>query len=322
MPHTNVGPYATTPVPRVNALPPHPPELVAKARALLAGTLELVAHAPAAAQLTRMVEAKFSVHAERAAAAAAAVVGVSPLDLLTATLCYDLLLGFSGMGCSTLAVSSPAGPLLARNMDWVPAVKVARASCLVDDTFGVNAGFLGMIGVVTGLSKNGFAVALNATFGGADPGGFPMLLFLRHVCDTATDYRHALEMVKTERLMSGGVITLVGITNDERAVVERTSTKAAVRSAHRDEPLVATNHYRSLAAPDVCPRYDHLAAHAGRQSPLALLLHPNVLQEITAQHVVLCPATQSAEMFTPTHLMAEGAEDEFSVAEVLGFFGR
>ncbi len=318
MPHTNVGPYAIQPVPRVSAEPPHPPELVAHSKSLLSGTLELVSHAPAAGQLARMVAAKYPVHAARAATAGA-VVGVSPLDLLTATLCYDLLLGFSGMGCSTLAVATPAGPVLARNMDWVPAGKVARASCLVDDTFGVNAGFLGMIGVVTGLSKNGFAVALNATFGGADPAGYPMLLFLRHVCDTATDYREALEMVKTERLMAGGVITVVGVTNDERAVVERAPTAAAVRSPHGDEPVFATNHYRSLSAPHACPRYDHMTAHAGRRPPLDVLTHPEVLQTITAQHVQLCPATGTSEMHVPTHLLTAG-EEEYTLAEMVGFF--
>jgi isopenicillin-N N-acyltransferase like protein len=172
---------------------------------------------------------------------------VDPYQLLTATLCYDLctelLHKFSGMGCSTLAVATPAGPVLARNMDWVPAGAVARASCLLNDTFGVNAGFLGMVGVVTGMSKNGFAVALNATFGGGDPAGFPMLLFLRHVCDTAANYRQALDMVKAERLMSGGVITVVGLKNDERAVVERTPTTAAVRTprgVNRSSPPTTT----------------------------------------------------------------------------------
>jgi hypothetical protein len=317
MPHTNVGPYAITPVPRVSAAGPHPPELVATSKDLLAATLELLTHAPLAGLLARTVAAKFPVHADRANHAAA-VVGVDPMSLLTATLCYDLLLGFSGMGCSTMAVATPAGPVLARNMDWVPAGKVARASCLIDDTFGTNAGFLGMIGVVTGLSRHGFAVALNATFGGGDPTGYPMLLFLRHVCDTATSYARAFEMVKAERLMSGGVITLVGMANDERAVVECMPGKYVVRTANGGEPLLATNHYRLLARPESCPRYDHLTANAGRP-PLEVLTHPQVLQTITAQHVQLCPATMSAEMRVPTHLLT-AADEEYTLAEMVGFF--
>lgn len=311
--------YATQPVPRVSAALPHSPELVAKSKALFTSTLELVSHSPAASQLARMVAAKFPVHAGRAKQAAA-IVGVDPLDLLTATLCYDLLLGFSGMGCSTMAVATPAGPVLARNMDWVPAGKVARASCLVDDVFGVNAGFLGMIGVVTGLSKNGFAIALNAAFAGVDPAGFPMLLFLRHVCDTAMNYRDALDMVKSERLMAGGIITVVGERNDERAVVERTPTRAAVRSPRGDEPVFATNHHRSLSAPPACPRYDYMAAHAHRRPPMEVLTHPEVLQTITAQHVVMCPATQSAEMYVPQHFLAADATEDYTLTEMLGFF--
>lgn len=317
MPHTNVGPYATTPVPRVSDLSSPPPELVARSKELFAGTLELMGGAAAVAPFARLVAARFPGHAERARSAAA-VVGVDPLALLSAHLCYDALLGSSGMACSTMAVATPAGPVLARNMDWFPEARVARASCLVSEAFGVNAGFVGMIGVVTAMSKNGFAVALNAAFGGSDPTGYPLLLFLRQVCDTAADFAEAVGMAERERLAAGGIITVVGVTNDERAVVERTPTKAAVRSPRGDDPLFATNHYRSLSAPHSCPRYDHMAANAGRP-PLEVLTHPEVLQTITAQHVQLCPATMAAEMSVPSHLLT-AVEEEYTLAEMAGFF--
>jgi hypothetical protein len=318
MPHSNVGPYATTPVPRVDAALPPPAEMVARSKELFAGTLELMGGAAAVVPLARMVAARFPVHAERARSAAAAV-GVDPLHLLSAHLCYDALLGSSGMACSTLALAGERGPVLARNMDWFPEARVARASCLVTESFGTNAGFVGMIGVVTAMSKSGFAVALNAAFGGSDPTGYPLLLFLRHVCDTATSYEQAVEVVKSERLAAGGVVTVVGRRNDERAVVERTPTRAAVRVPKGDEPLAATNHYRQLARPEVCPRYEHLIAHAGRHPPLEVLTHPEVLQTITAQHVLVCPATGAAEMSVPTHLLT-AAEGEYTLAEMAGFF--
>ena len=306
------------PVPRVSGEPPYPPDLVAKSNGLMRATLDLLGHASAATQLARMVAAKYPVHAERAKANAA-VIGVDPLELLTANLCYDFALGMSGMGCSTMALAGPDGPVLARNMDWFPEAKVARASCLVTEDYGVNAGFLGMLGVVTAQSRNGFCVCLNAALGGSDLTGYPVLLFLRHVLDTATSYREALEMVTTERLMTGGIVTVVGTRNDERAVVERLPNRAAVRSATGDEPLLATNHYRALAAAEGCPRYDHLAANAGRQPPLEVLTSRQVLQEITAQHVVLCPAKQTAEMFVPRHLLAEDYREGLSVVDAMGF---
>lgn len=312
-------PSSYQPVPRVSGRPHYPPELVDRSKALFAGTLDLMGGAAAVAPLARMVAARFPAHFERATEAAG-VVGVDPLDLFTAHLCYDALLGSGGMGCSTLALAGPAGPVLARNMDWVPEAAVARASCLVDEEFGTNAGFLGLVGAVTGLSRRGFAVALNAAFGGADMTGYPMLLFLRHVLDTAADFREALAMAKAERLMAAGIITLVGTADDERAVVERTPTRAAVRMPKGDEPLAATNHHRALARPELCPRYDHLIAHAGRQPPLEVLTHPGVLQTITAQHVVFCPATQAAEMYVPTRLLAAGVGTGYTRDELRGLF--
>ena len=316
---TNAEGYSYESVATVAGEPPYPPELVAESKALLAGTLDIVKMLPHARQVVELVAAKYPVHAGRARVAAA-VIGIDPLDLLTANLCYDLLLGLSGMGCSTLALAGTDGPILARNMDWFPEAKVARASRLIAAEYGVNAGFLGLIGAVTGLSRNGFCVCLNATFGGSDPDGYPVLLFLRHVLDTATGYRQALDMVASERLMTGGIVTVVGTRNDERAVVERTPRRANVRSAAGAEPLFATNHYRDLAAAEACPRYDHLSAYAGKHPPLEVLTSRHVLQTITAQHVVMCPATQTAEMFVPSHLLSADYREELSIAELIGFF--
>src|SRR5262249_28543105 len=149
----------------------------AKSKNLLGATLGLFQPFAQSKVVARAAFARYPVHAERAKAAAE-VVGVEPVDLLAANLCYDILMGMSVMGCSTLALAGEDGPVLARNMDWFPAEKIAKASCLVAEDFGTNAGFIGMLGVVTGLSKRGFCVALNAAFGGSDPSGYPMLLFL------------------------------------------------------------------------------------------------------------------------------------------------
>ena len=204
-------------------------------------------------------------------------------------------------------------------MDWFPAEKIAKASCLVEEDYGVNAGFVGMLGSVTGMSKRGFCVCLNAAFGGSDPIGYPVLLFLRHVLDTAANYGDALAMVRTERLMSGGIVTVVGTRNDERAVVERTPTRAVVRTAGVEEPLMATNHFRTLAEPEVCPRYDYMKLHAGRTPATEILTSRRVLQEISAQHVVMSPATQAVEMFVPSHLLSDDVQEEMTPMDLSRF---
>jgi hypothetical protein len=78
---------------------------------------------------------------------------------------------------------------------------------------------------------------------------------------------------------------------------------------------VVTNHYLLLAAPDPCPRYDHLDRHAPRlparpsdEELLALLNHPDVRASITAQHIVARPAAGSLRLYVPDDL-DDGADD-------------
>ena len=66
---------------------------------------------------------------------------------------------------------------------------------------------------------------------------------------------------------------------------------------------MATNHYRALSRPESCGRYAHLAVKAGKTPPLEILTHHEVLQSITAQHVIFQPATGRAEMYVPSHLL-------------------
>jgi len=311
--------YSYEPVPTVKGAIPYPPDLLAKSKDLLQGTLALLEGLGPCEALARAVMRRYPVHAERTTQAAG-VIGVSPVGLMTGNLCYDILAGTGAMACSTLALPGEDGPVLARNMDWFPAEKIAKASCVVREEYGENAGFLGMLGVVTGMSKAGFGLCLNAAFAGTDPQGYPMLLFLRHVMDTATSFADALEMLQRERLMSGGIITLVGTRNDERAIMERGPTAAVVRRAIADEPLMATNHFRALASPQECSRYECMAERVGEVPALEVLTDRRVLQEITAQHVVMCPATQSCKMFVPTHLR-EAPSVTVLVSDLLKFVG-
>jgi hypothetical protein len=315
---TSAEGYRYESVPTVEGRPPFPDNLVARSKSLLTATLKMFDELGLGTDTGSRVLAKYPAHAERARVAAT-VIGVKPVELLTANLCYDLLIGLNVLGCSTLALAGNDGPVLTRNMDWFPAEKIAKASCLVAEDYGINAGFVGMLGCATGMSRRGFCVCLNEARGGSDPSGYPVLLFLRHVLDTATSYAEALAMVRTERLMSGGIITVVGTRNDERAVVERSPTRAVVRAAAGDEPLMATNDFRALAEPEECPRYNYMARHVGKATAMDILTNSEVLQDITAQHVVMCPATQTAEMFVPSHLLPDDVQEEMKLADLLIF---
>jgi hypothetical protein len=289
------------------ARPPYPAELVERSRALLAGVLSLMPAGPAARVAAETVLARYPQHA-REVERCAREVGVAPVELALANLCYDLSMGL--LGCSTLVLAGPDGPVVARNMDWVPEGLLARASCVTELPHGLSAAFVGAVGVVTGLSRRGFAVVLNAVPGPLHPAGYPVLLFLRHLLDEARSFEQAVRLASHTPLASSALLTLAGTDNRQRVCVERSPTEHRQRWAEGDRPLVVTNHYRRLAAPDACPRYDHLERHAprlpaapGEDDLLALLTHPDVRQSITAQHVLARPSAGSLRLFVPTALL-------------------
>jgi hypothetical protein len=260
--------------------------------------------------------------------AAARVIGADPRDVALANLSYDLVVG--ALGCSTVVLPTPDGPVVARNMDWWPEEPLARASYLIRCVEGTDwkftsAGFPGAVGVVTGLSGRGFAVILNAVTS-PDPNcktGYPVLLHLRRVVEDAADFNDALAMLSKQRLTTSALFTLAGSTNDQRVVVERAPRRHALRWARPNEPLITTNNYLLLDVPAAerdawdlertsCGRYGrlcHLTSRKPAGEPvtdeelLNWLTDAEVRQEITAQHVLIRPARGEMKLFVPSWLV-------------------
>jgi hypothetical protein len=307
-----------------------PPEALAAGRLLLDAILPTI---PRAARLVAdWVRLRTAWRFQREAVGIARLIGVNWRDIVLANVCYDLLL--ATLGCSTVVLPTPSGPVLARNMDWWPEEALARTSYLIRcsraGTFHfAHAGFPGCLGVVTGLSARGFAVALNAVIctEGRRWLGYPVLLHLRRVMEDARDFDHALRMLSRQRLAAPALFTLAGSRNEQRVVIERTPRRHALRWPHGDEPLLATNDYRLLTDAQghspadellrtACPRYERLgllmAKHRSEQEVtdpalLYALSDPGVIQEITAQHVIMRPRTGEMHLFVPRYLLGEGA---------------
>ncbi len=300
---------------------PYPAELLAASNNLLQSILQLFGSFPQARMLAAGVLTKYPEHAAQAKEVASEL-GADPTDVMLANLSYDLLLGT--MACSTIALATPQGPVVARNMDWFPPGLIARASVILPTQQGLSAGFIGSVGVVTGLSDKGFCVILNAaTNGQMNYQSYPVLLFLRSVLDHANSFDEALNRITETPLMSGGLITLVGSKNDERVVVERTPQEAKIRRPKGDEPIIATNHYRLHSHIPECTRYAWLIANVDRtQNPLDLLTNPNVMQDITAQHILIQPATKMMTLFVPSKLLDPGFHDPIGDLSQLGGLER
>lgn len=304
-----------------------PPEAMAASRMLLASIREQIP--PRARMLAQLARMRTGNRFQREIAAMAKRADVDWRDLMLANLSYDLVLSI--LGCSTIALPTPDGPVLARNMDWWPEDLLACASYLLRYRRGqaplfTSAGWPGGVGLVTGMSARGFAVCLNAVSCDEpwSKTGYPVLLHLRRVIEDAADFDAAFTMLTQQRLTSPGLFTLVGADNTQRVVIERTPTRHAIRRAEAAQPLFATNDYRLLFKPEIrndsalyvttCSRYDALCRHfaswdATRTITDAELLYvlsgPDVIQGITAQHVLMRPCSGDIKLFVPRRLVEE-----------------
>src|SRR5262245_21638501 len=208
------------------------PEALAASRDLL-GFIRIEIPS-AACYLADRVRLRTANRFHREIASLARLVDADWRDVMLANVSYDFVV--AQFGCSTVALPSPDGPVVARNMDWAPEDLLARASYLIRCNSGgtlrfFNAGWPGASGIVTGCSTRGFAVVLNAVSCTEKvcKTGYPVLLHLRRVVEDARDFDSALQMLSTQRLTSPALFTLAGVANDQRVVIERTPTKHALR---------------------------------------------------------------------------------------------
>ena len=81
------------------------------------------------------------------------------------------------------------------------------------------------------------------------------------------------------------------------------------------------DHYRAMCRPESCERYEFMAKQFGKQPALDILTNQRVLQEITAQHVVMCPATQTVEMYVPSHLLPDDVKECVTTADLFRLIG-
>jgi hypothetical protein len=284
---------------------------------------------PTAQRLVRLLNWRTMWRFHREARDVARFAGVDWREVLLANLVYDFVV--SQLGCSTIALPTPHGPVLARNMDFWPEDLLAQASYLVRYTrcgkvVFVQAGWPGAIGIVSGQSSRGFAVVLNAV---ASPEklnllGYPVLLQLRRVVEDARDFDQALALLANKTLATSALFTLVGTENRQRVVIERSPRHHALRWPTGDEPLVTTNDFRLMYQPteqsghrlyeSTCHRYDALchsfAGHRPEQDVddtrlLYVLSDPSVIQTITAQHVIFRPRRDESRLFVPRRLLIE-----------------
>ncbi len=295
-----------------------PDEAVQRALALLGKIAE--GFTPRLAPLADVISARTDKRFQEQIEGLADRLGIDWRSLLLANISYDLEI--MRLGCSTCAIPTPDGPILARNLDWDFTDLLSRGSYLTRYLDGtelkyITAGWAGTVGVVTGMSAKGFALALNYVMCPEKVDmqkGYPVLLFLRRVMEDANSFEEAVEMVSTETLMAPGLITIVGTENAQRVCVERSPSKSAQRWGEEGKSLCATNDYCSLfdgqnfdgfsdgRFEGLCDLTKEMSGdtEVEDETILSILTNPRVIQLNTAQHVIARPYAQTIRVWYPS----------------------
>ncbi len=240
--------------------------------------------------------------------AVAQLLGKPATDVLLANLYYDAFRAI--MGCTAFAVETPNGPLHARNLDWWTERNILSTHTVITDFVGAPAGpfstvgWPGFVGAFSGVAKGRFAITMNAVISNEKPALAPSIaLTIRDVFETAQTFDCAVQMLQAP--IAADCLLLVTGAGGERVVIERTSTRAALRYP-QNGPLVVTNDYRVLDAAGestselhatACDRFDRARLLACQNLPadaaacLEILQDERIQMGITVQQMVFDPTT-------------------------------
>ena len=261
-------------------------------------------------------EAYLSEDARQEIDSIAAMTQIDVLDLTLVNVYYDAFK--HAMACTAFATDTERGPLHARNLDWhSPGGALGRHSQLhvftrAGQVVCRSLAWPGFIGVFTGVSPGHFSVSLNAVISEDIPGvGAPVSMILRDALTRPLSYSDALSLFAQVPLVCDCLLLVAGVSAGEFAVVERTPTRSAIRSATcavTGHSIAATNDYRLLRAdPENAlgsaslqatsdARYATACDRVRDESPqdaaqcLAILDDSRVRMDITVQQAVMSAA--------------------------------
>ena len=229
----------------------------------------------------------------------------TPDQVLTANLYYDILKFY--FGCTAFAFESSDGVLHARNLDWHTENNLLSEHSRVFNfqkdgkTIFRSVGWLGFIGVLSGVKKGKFSVTLNAVLSSDAPEyAHPISFFLRDVLTSAESFEEAKKQLEVTTIASDCLLLLSGTKESQLSVIERTPKRFATRVADNGH-VVVTNDYKylknefsgeSVLQSTSCGRYDRAKELLKKSKPvneqecLEILKDDSVMMNITVQQMV------------------------------------
>ena len=174
-----------------------------------------------------------------------------PIENVTlGNLYYDVFRAM--VGCTAFAVDTSDGPLHSRNLDWWSERRLLSDQSVRVRFIGAPAGdfetigWPGFIGAFSGVAPGRFGLTLNAVLSTEKPQiAEPITFLLRRVLETARSFDEAVRLLSETTIASDCLLLVTGTKRGEMVVIERTSTRALIRTSE-DGFLCVTNDYRAL----------------------------------------------------------------------------
>lgn len=256
--------------------------------------------------------------------------GIDPHRVMLAQCFLDL---GSAVACSTISLPASASAdgvaRMGRNLDF-PGLDIAERNSvvIVYHPKGRNAfaavSWPGLVGVLSGMNEHGLALAnMEVLRTGRPVTGMPYVLLYRSLLENCRTVDEAIALLeKTPRQSANNLMLMDAAGN--RAVVEITPEKIAVRKVDENQALISTNHQRGQDAltAGLCRRYDLLKSMSTQQfgsineNSMEKMLAAVSQGRLTLQSMVFEPANRIIWLAAGS----DAAKTEFNRIDLKSYF--
>lgn len=229
-------------------------------------------------------------------------------QILIANLYYDIVK--FAFACTAFSFENDQSIWHARNLDWWTENDVLKKYTKVfnftkgGQTVFQSVGWVGFIGVLSGLKPNHFSITLNAIVSNEAPNiAKPISFLLREVLEGSHDFQQAQTILEQTDIICDCLLLLSGTKPNEMLVIERTPSTSKTRYA-QDNFIIVTNDYKktphksnnqSALKDTSCGRYDRTQFLLKQKTPhnteacFEILNDPAVKMQITVQQMIFNP---------------------------------
>lgn len=236
-------------------------------------------------------------------------------QVLIANLYYDIVK--YAFACTAFACATQQGIWHARNLDWWTDNDVLKKYTKTFNfvkggkTVFQSVGWVGFVGVLSGMKPQHFSITLNAIVSEEAPNlAKPISFLLREVLEGGYTFQQAKVLLENSPIVCDCLLLLAGTQAREMVVIERTPTTYKTRTS-KQHYIIVTNDYllmeqtskqQDILSSSSCHRYDSTQALIEQHNPqlpqayYQILKHPDVKMQITVQQMLFNASLNKIEV--------------------------